>query len=211
VRTDKRLKRLVDFCDFPEHTTRSPRPEEVPSVFVVNAQLPVELWSDDGPGYSVVYYFGMKPETAAHLASDEALAAAPPAVRLLREWVAKAAGDVTFRGRFKAMALAQNIASLAIPKVVHKFNGKPVLIKKTGTPIRGPDWLEYDINVHGFSLLAKQGLQTTFDMFQDMVANIGFTIEGRCDAELPEVMLGVAQLTRCGWGTAFEWKVPGAE
>jgi len=60
----------------------------VPKLFVVNCQLPSEppaliSSADDGPGYNVIFYFALSPETSAALAD---LNTASPAVRLLNEY-----------------------------------------------------------------------------------------------------------------------------
>ena len=59
-----------------------------------------------------------------------------------------------------------------------------------------------DINVHRFSYPARAGLQSIFGRFCEMEMAVGFVIEGRSDEELPEVMLGAAQLNRCDWESA---------
>ncbi|TFJ86945.1 hypothetical protein NSK_002033 [Nannochloropsis salina CCMP1776] len=58
---------------------------------------------------------------------------------------------------------------------------------------KGPGYAEMDINVHRFGFPARRGLFYLQEQFKDIVFEIGFTIEGRDDAELPEVMLAVAR------------------
>lgn len=53
-----------------------------------------------------------------------------------------------YRGRFKAMAQVWNIKELGLPGFIEKYNGKPVLITKSGTFIKGNGYYEMDINVH---------------------------------------------------------------
>lgn len=67
---------------------------------------------------------------------------------------------------------------------------------KTGNVVRGPNYIEMDINVHSFAMMAKKGINTLMPFFKDMYINIGFTIEGRDDSELPECLFGCGQLHR---------------
>ena len=116
----------------------------------------------------------------------------------------------------------RNLEEAGLPGAAAKYNGKPVLIQKTGAlylgkqqcvdaPAAGGDapadaasvpFLEMDINVHRFSYAARAGLQTIFGKFCEMEMAVGFVLEGRSDEELPEVMLGAAQLNRCDWDSA---------
>ena len=119
----------------------------------------------------------------------------------------------------------RNLDEVGLPNAAATYNGKPVLIAKTGALYHerqeqraagdaaaagGGDaagdgavsFLEMDINVHRFSYPARAGLQSIFGRFCEMEMAVGFVIEGRSDVELPEVMLGAAQLNRCDWESA---------
>ena len=119
----------------------------------------------------------------------------------------------------------RNLDEVGLPNAAAKYNGKPVLIAKTGALYHerqeqraagdaaaagGGDaagdgavsFLEMDINVHRFSYPARAGLQSICGRFCEMEMAVGFVIEGRSDEELPDVMLGAAQLNRCDWESA---------
>ena len=51
-----------------------------------------------------------------------------------------------------------------------------------------------NINVHVFALIARKGLYQMQNKFKSMTLNVAFTIEGRCDRELPEAVLGCATI-----------------
>ena len=102
------------------------------------------------------------------------------------------------------MAQVHDIGKLGLPGFIEKYNGKPTLITKSGTFTTGPGYAEMDINVHRFGFPAKRGLYHLQEKFKDMICEVGFTIEGRDDSELPEVMLGIAKLNRLDVKKAHE-------
>ena len=53
----------------------------------------------------------------------------------------------------------------------------------------------YDCSVHAWSYLAKKGFTSLIPLFKKIQLNIGFTIEGIADDELPECILGCAELS----------------
>ena len=75
-----------------------------------------------------------------------------------------------------------------MPSTITNFNAKPVLIRRTGTIFRGPNYMEMDIHVHKFANLAKQSIHLITSRCSLMAMQIGFVIEGREDAELPETL-----------------------
>ncbi|KAG5184846.1 hypothetical protein JKP88DRAFT_313826 [Tribonema minus] len=151
----------------------------VPSLLVVNIQLPLEhptVFSPalDGPTLHCVFYFALSAEAAralavaASAAQSAAAAAAPhvrarrrayhaqrlprdngssgggsggaaetahlsPALRLLCEFCAAAEADAEMRGRFKAIGVVNNVEEAGIPSLIAQYNGKPVLVTKSGT------------------------------------------------------------------------------
>ena len=91
-----------------------------------------------------------------------------------------------WRWRFKAIAHIVNFDELGLPSWLKGYNAKPVLIQKSGAVHVGPDFLEMDVDIRGWSILSKQGLFTLFPHFKDILVEIGFVIEGRDDDEMPE-------------------------
>jgi hypothetical protein len=137
--------------------TRNPH---VPPIFVVNMQIPTDPPSifgnpPDGEGVHVVMYFRITPETCAMLHD---LGSAPPAVQLFSEYCRLGPTSDTVRGRFKAIAYVDNMADFDFPSFIVSYNAKPALITKTGTLVRGENYLEMDINVHKFNALSRKGL-----------------------------------------------------
>ena len=123
------------------------------------------------------------------------ITAASPGVKLLSEWCTKAETDPEFRGRFKCLGMIEDIESTNLPKLIQGYNGKPALVTKSGTFTRQNNYIEFTINVNMWAYLAKKGLFTLIPTFPDFIVNVGFTIEARCDEEMPEVLLGGCRLT----------------
>ena len=92
------------------------------------------------------------------------------------------------------MCIIDEIEKQGLPHPIPGYNGKPVLINKSGSFFRRDGYIEHTVNVHLFSYIARKALHTLQPKFSRMVLNIGFVIEGRDDDELPECMLGVAKV-----------------
>jgi len=121
----------------------------VPPRFVVNCNLPTaepSLFgssspSEEDPVINLVFHFVLSPVALAALLSPSSEGAGP-AVALLKSWCEKAPADRAFMSRFKAMCVIENIESLGLPSFINKFNGKPVLISKSGSTVRYSEAME---------------------------------------------------------------------
>ena len=143
-----------------------------PEVFVISVSLPSEPpklgWpTDDGTGLTLVAYLRMTDDTRAILqritgpnsnrSNEDLNVQKVNAARLFEEWCKKAPSDPTFLGRFKFIPTAVNTEEFGLPSYIMKYNGKPVLIKRsgvTGTLYSHPDLvrgglMEFDVNLHG--------------------------------------------------------------
>ena len=78
-----------------------------------------------------------------------------------------------------------SLSLISVPKFIQGYNGKPALVTKSGTFKRHENYIEFTINVNMWAFLAKKGLYTLTPTFPDFITNIGFTIEARCDDEMP--------------------------
>ena len=93
------------------------------------------------------------------------------------------------------------------------YNGKPVLLRDnskvrggSGEILRSGDRaIEMDCNLRQWNYLAKQGLNTLLQSLDQTVLDVGFTIEGRVDEELPEVILGCARLSYLDLEEVYRW------
>jgi hypothetical protein len=199
-------------------TDDGPKTWRTPDIFVVSIALPTDppklgRSSSDGGGYTVTMYFTMKQETRDILKrvtadgydpSSEKPADAGTsqvnAVRLLEEWCRRAPDDANWFSRFKVVPNAHNLKEIGMPGWISKYNGKPFLIKRpgvTGFIHQHPELsaFEFDISLHPFPYLAKQGICFMKESyFKKVLVTFGFVIEGKTDDELPECVLGCMQL-----------------
>jgi Protein ENHANCED DISEASE RESISTANCE 2, C-terminal/PH domain len=202
-----------DDDDEPPGTVKTWR---APDIFIVSIALPTDppkmgKSSSDGGGYTVTMYYKLKASTRALLRKVTAGGydgSSPEdqndprvnAVRLWEEWIRRAPSDPKFMARFKVVPLAHNLAEIGMPGWIAKYNGKPFLIKRAGVTgfIHTHPQLscvEFDISLHPFPYLAKQGICFMKDSyFKRVLVTFGFVIEGRTDDELPETVIGCMQL-----------------
>jgi Protein ENHANCED DISEASE RESISTANCE 2, C-terminal len=83
-----------------------------------------------------------------------------------------------------------------MPQYITSYNAKPVLIRRTGTIFKGPNYLEMDIHVHKFANIAKQSIHVLTSRCALMAMQIGFVIEGREDSELPETLFACVAVNK---------------
>jgi len=197
------------------------KPWHSPNVLIISVAIPTEAprlaWpTDDGEGLNIFGYFTMRDDTRrilekimdpAHdgvssinkddLSEEERQKV--NAVRLWEEWCRRSPNDPKFQGRFKFIPHGVNTAEIGLPSYISKYNGKPVLIRRSGvTGIlhnNHPGSMEMAINLHAFPYIAKQAFAyMNENLFKNVICNTGFVIEGRGDDELPEVVVGAFQL-----------------
>lgn len=185
-----------------DHSPPKDLPASLPTAIVVNFQLPYEVGPVYGQhpphdtGCSVLLFF----ELDRH-------AAQPPESRsktLLAEYLEES-GHPLREGRnvskcLKVIGLIENIEDLEIPGMllpaVRKFNGKPVLIEKEcrrfATAARNV--VELAVDVRGFNPVARSLLRQLRGQLPKVTVNLGLTLQGCLDEELPEQLIGAVDL-----------------
>jgi hypothetical protein len=117
VKCDKRIDNIGSRVKIPDEWIIETNNNLIPSIFIVNVQVPAEnpvtIFQEinDGPGYSLTYYFQLKPEIAE---SYKDLSTASPAARLFAEYCMKAPeldneSKSEFKGKFKVCVRCENI------------------------------------------------------------------------------------------------------
>ena len=97
---------------------------------------------------------------------------------------------------FQVINSCTNLEELGMPQYITSYNAKPVLIRRTGTIFKGPNYLEMDIHVHKFANIAKQSIHVLTSRCALMAMQIGFVIEGREDSELPETLFACVAVNK---------------
>lgn len=192
---------------FPFVDRRSPVLEGHDFFFVINIQAPGyappnPVWGatkEDGSGWLVVVVLAIKPEILAEVRKPQTSDDDPGHYRLLRRFLAR--GGPEIYDRMKVIARCMNpddvpTLSSYVKKLIKQWNAKPVLSRPQHNVYHGADYVEIDIDVHRFAYLARVGLNEMNKLFQYMLIDVGFVLEGHSDDELPEKMLSCFRFHR---------------
>lgn len=204
---DAPLLQACPHIELPTHPSLPDRSEDpyphVPRVLVVAWNLPTcspPLMASSNTGAGICVYYVFQITTATWEALND-LDSAPPAVKLWERYCREAIDtrgkqNLDVKGRFKAITQVANLEETAIPSMMHGYNGKPVLIKKTGDLTRSEDGscMEMNVNVHLWPIATRAGFYSLMDNFSTALLDSAFVIEGREDDELPETVLGCARV-----------------
>mmetsp|Transcript_31774 Transcript_31774/g.53593 ORF Transcript_31774/g.53593 Transcript_31774/m.53593 type:complete len:688 (-) Transcript_31774:254-2317(-) len=197
--TKLRVDHATPRFSLPDTTQLDTHHPFVPPIFVIQIQIPSDPPSgffssaEDGPGWAIVMYYRITEDTRSQLENIET---ASPAVKLFAKWCEKCTEDAAWRGRFKVINSCTNLDELGIPTAISSYNAKPILIRRTGSIFRGPNYMEMNIHVHKFATLAKQSIHYISSRCGQMYMQIGFVIEGREDAELPETLFACVAVNK---------------
>ena len=150
---------------------------DVPPMLIVTVNVPTEEpamfgGEADGPSCIITMYFTIAKHTLEELKN---LDTASQGTKLFVEYCRKAGSDEKFRGRFKALAVVEDMETLGFPSFITSYNGKPALVTKSGKFTRHENYAEMTVNVHQWAYLAKKGLFMLRDEFPRFNVNIGFT------------------------------------
>eukprot|EP01036_Dinobryon_divergens_P033305 gene33305-43061_t len=185
--TKLRVDNAATRFQLPDTSNINTHNQWVPPIFVIQIQIPSEpptsLFStvQDGPGWAIVMYYRVTEDTCNQLKD---LSTASPAVKLFAEWCEKVINSCT------------NLEELGITGVFANYNAKPVLIRRTGSIFRGPNYMEVDIHVHKFDNFAKKSIHYISSRCGLMYMQIGFVIEGRENKELPETLFACVAVNK---------------
>jgi len=102
---------------------------------------------------------------------------------------------------FKAIPMLVNPAEVnlgfALGQIVNNYNAKPFLTgPKYHTFSKGDNWLEVDVDLHLYQMLARKTFWGLSDEIRDMVIDFGMVVESRSDEEMPEQILGAMRISK---------------
>merc|ERR1719240_4042 len=94
----------------------------------------------------------------------------------------------------KFIGRVENLTEVGVPSMFAGYNGKPAIITKSGYLISGPGYLEMDVDIRQFNILARRALYQVWDCTSTAKLNLAAVIQGDHVTELPERVLGCATL-----------------
>ncbi|KAH8064660.1 major facilitator superfamily-like protein [Aureococcus anophagefferens] len=119
-----------------------------------------------------------------------------------RDWVDKSEDDPYFSSRLKGIFMCHPLKGEKLPSLLDKWNGKPVLMAASGGLGRRPgistfhrarDAVEVGLNIgESFSYMGRGAVYMMIGKLATLDCDVCFTVEGRADDELPEVVLGAS-------------------
>jgi hypothetical protein len=91
------------------------------------------------------------------------------------------------------VAAGQEELPWAVRVAIGQGNGKPFMVNKTGFFTKrqsgSSSYFEIGVNAHNFGPVATNGLRNCHGYFSKLVLDIGVTLQGDSEAELPERLL----------------------
>jgi hypothetical protein len=166
----------------------------VPSMLVINFQIPTyqapnPVWGktkEDGEGLQLVFCLRLSDEGRAAFRNGAASA------QLFQDF-ADPNADETTRNRLKMVARILNANDVAMGRLakslVTTYNAKPMLTRPQHSFYEGPGYFEMDLDAHSYCYSVRKGLNTTWHLLDKFVIEIGFTVEGTTNEQLPEQLL----------------------
>ena len=182
----------------------------LPETLALNIAAPCEApsisgWRPASPCWILLLVLKIA-DHARQIATDEPdVSKWPPGLRLCRRWLRDAPSDPYLCARLKGVFQVRALDGEQLPRVFAKWSGKPVLMAAAGALSRrlglakfssGPGFVEVHLDIgESFSYMGRGAVYLMMSKLSTLDADVCFTLEGRADDELPEVVFGAASFT----------------
>ena len=200
--------KVFDFLSLNHVELPPPTPgwaEPYPELFVINQMVPLHFHNSfrtdgaDGPTCNLVLYVRLRPGLGAGWAADRDPC---DAEQLLRRFVLRAAQDDGVAHCFKQIGILCNLEAMVahlprtLASLIRRFNGKPILTRPEQRFHTDPAgrYFAADLDAHCYKYMTRSAVAAGIKHVGAMVMRLGFVVEARKEAELPEVMLGCCEL-----------------
>jgi len=175
----------------------------VPRVLIVNCLLPIHSpmgFSKKPPGCALISYFELS-----HASRLELQDGKPGPQMKLWQRLCKLGVSTRDGTSFKAIGQVPSRSLEALPKMLHGYNGKPVLVTESAIFVKDmlPEVLEVDVDVGKWAYLARQTLYSYQGILAEHAFHMGYLVEGRTEDELPECLLGCVCMNGADLSTAM--------
>jgi len=215
--TSRKIHQIWKYVDIAPHirqhaTSYDKDKFPLPPLFVINFMIPdyepaLMGGKSDGEGLSVIVYAHISPETRKELeafSKDPKANPMRPSIDLLQRFIHSDLVHSELRNRFKCIARVMNPKhtdfGFLANRMLSRYNGKPFLARTSSTFYHEPgQYFGADIDVHVFGYPARQGLSYVKGTLQTAIYDVGFTIEGHNNEQLPEQILACCRVSKIGF------------
>eukprot|EP01023_Acetabularia_acetabulum_P037171 TRINITY_DN3519_c0_g1_i1.p1 TRINITY_DN3519_c0_g1~~TRINITY_DN3519_c0_g1_i1.p1 ORF type:complete len:518 (-),score=90.45 TRINITY_DN3519_c0_g1_i1:249-1802(-) len=206
---EKKVFHIAKHIDLPSHLVNREWEEKIiPPLLIINITGPIYpavlFGEKDGHGHSLVYYFSLPQDFKLDEFENKG------AADLLRKFF-NGEKNHQFRERLKIIPRIVNVdewakrGPLSTPELVllKKYNDKPVMTGPTHKFFRGHGYFEIDVDIHVYPFVARKAFQGYVGRLGEVVFENAFILQGNCEEELPELVLGCSRVFRVDFSKLY--------